>query len=109
MDFYPKCYYADKKMIVLENLVLEKGYTQANKEERQTLEHAKFALTNLAKHHAIGHLMIKENGGPDKFFKRFPNLEFESFDTSFMINLIEGLCNNSVLSNKNILEKNDIP
>ncbi len=93
-------------MIVLENLVLDKGYSLKNKAEQQSLECAQFAIKTLAKHHAIAHVMIAENGGPQKFFKIFPNLDLESFDKPFMMNLLKGMCDNAVLSNIKILEKN---
>ncbi len=69
MNFYPKCYFADEHMIVLENLVVDKGYELKNKDEGQTLENAKFAMKTLAKHHALGHVMIMETGGSEKFFQ----------------------------------------
>lgn len=40
VNFYPKCYYGDKKMIVLENLVLEKGLVMLKKEDLHDLEAA---------------------------------------------------------------------
>ncbi len=86
-------------MIVLENLVLDKGYSLKNKEELQSLECAQFAIKTLAKHHAIAHVLITENGGPQKFFKTFPQLDVESFDKPFMVNLGTGMCNKAVHSN----------
>lgn len=41
MDIYPKCYFADDKLIVLENLLLEKDYGLLDKEELQDFETAK--------------------------------------------------------------------
>lgn len=42
MDIYPKCYYADDKCIVFENLVVGKGYVLLNKEEQQDFESARY-------------------------------------------------------------------
>lgn len=41
IDFYPKCYYGDDKMIVLENMVVDKGYELIPREIRQDLEAAR--------------------------------------------------------------------
>jgi len=90
-------------MIVFENVVTEKVFTLVNKTEQQDLEAARceilllyyffqvfpviivklylsrFALKTLAIHQAVGYALIKEMGGPQKFFEKFPILEFEVF------------------------------
>jgi len=93
---------------VLENLVVEKGYQLINKEVGQDLEMAKFAMKNLAKHHALGHVMIMEIGGPEKFFQKFPNLDHEAFRQPSMISIMESTFTNCIKSNIKILEKNDV-
>lgn len=41
MDFFPTCFYADDKEIILENLVKDKGYYLNSKLDRQDLETVK--------------------------------------------------------------------
>lgn len=108
LNFYPKCYYGDGKMIVLENLVVGKDYILRNKEDRQDLESAKCGVTALAKHHALGHVMIEENGGVEKFFERFQYLDFEGYDNPFIEGMMGQMFDNCVKSNMKILERNDI-
>ncbi len=44
-DIYPKCYFADdEKLIILENLVADKGYTLLGKQGRHSLEVATYIL-----------------------------------------------------------------
>lgn len=44
VSFYPKCYFADKTMIVMEDLGLERGFVMLKREERQDLEEAMYGL-----------------------------------------------------------------
>lgn len=39
---YPKCYFADEKMIVLENLALDKGFAILDRDGHQDFETAKY-------------------------------------------------------------------
>lgn len=41
MNIYPKCYYADEKITVLENIVLEKGYEMLDRAVPQDFDGAK--------------------------------------------------------------------
>lgn len=41
VDFYPKCYHGDDKLIVLENLKIEKGYELLDNKKRHDLEAAR--------------------------------------------------------------------
>lgn len=41
-DIYPKCYFADERLIILENLVADKGCTLLGKQERHSLEVATY-------------------------------------------------------------------
>ncbi len=81
MDIYPKCYYGDDKLVVLENLILTKGFMLHKKEDMQDFDAAQFALSSLAKHHAISYAYIKDVGGPEVFFKRFDDFTFLGMDT----------------------------
>ncbi|CAL8123643.1 unnamed protein product [Orchesella dallaii] len=108
IDFYPKCYYGDQTMVVLENLVLEKGYVLLNKEVKQDLEATRLAIVNLAKHHAISYAFIKELGGAEKFFDRFPNLNFEPFLQESARVMMEPMLDNGLSTNITILEKNNV-
>ncbi len=60
MDIYPKCYWADKKLIVLENLVMSKGFILPDKENLQDFNAAQFALTALAKHQVLSYAYMKD-------------------------------------------------
>ncbi len=84
MDIYPKCYYADEQLIVLENLVLDKGFVLLEKEKMQDFYAAQFALTTLAKHHAISYCYVKDIGGSQQFLKRFEDFNFLSYDAEKM-------------------------
>ncbi|CAL8123655.1 unnamed protein product [Orchesella dallaii] len=108
LDFYPKCYYGDETLIVLENLVLDKGYMLLDASEKQDMEAVRFAITNLAKHHGLSYAFISELGGPEPFFKRFPTLDFNAYDVPSFRNDFESTIENSIKSNINILERNDV-
>ncbi len=95
-------------MIVLEHLVVDKGYSLISKEELQNLECAQLAVKTIAKHNALGHVMIAENGGPENFFKRFPDLNFESLDKPPFLGILTSSFATCVNSNIKILEKNDV-
>lgn len=43
MDNFPKCWYADEDMVVLENLVLDDSFIMLNKDDKQDLFTAKLA------------------------------------------------------------------
>lgn len=88
MEIYPKSYYGDEHLVVLENLVLNKGFTLLNKEDFQDFNAAQFALATLAKHHAISYAYIKEIGGPKEFFKRFTDFDFLGFDNKNVRSLL---------------------
>lgn len=62
------------------------------------------ALTTLAKHHAISYAFVKENGGPDEFFNRFPNLNFEAFNQDILKVMLEPLIENGIKTNIKLLE-----
>lgn len=64
----------------------------------------RFALITLAKHHAISYAMIQEEGGAEKFFKRFPNLDYEGFDKPQFIDMMQPICTNSLNLNLKILK-----
>ncbi|ODN02404.1 putative oxidoreductase dhs-27 [Orchesella cincta] len=106
VDMYPKCYFGDSNMIVLENLVVDKGYELLDKNEKQDLEAVRFAITTLAKHHAISYALIQEMGGPENFFKRFKNLNFEMYATSKARSIMEPMIENAINTNIKILQKN---
>ncbi|CAL8070780.1 unnamed protein product [Orchesella dallaii] len=106
VDMYPKCYYGDNDLIVLENLVVERGYVLLNKEEPQDLDAVRFAIATIAKHHAISYALIQEMGGPQNFFKRFPNLDFEAFYQPTGRAMMEPMLENGINTNVKILEKN---
>ncbi|CAL8123631.1 unnamed protein product [Orchesella dallaii] len=108
LDMYPKCYYGDNKMIVFENVVLEKGYTLLPKDEMQNLDAATVAIQTLAKHHAISHAMIQNYGGSEKFFKKFPNLNYESFTRPAFRAMIEPALTNALNVNIQLLEKHAV-
>ncbi|CAL8123646.1 unnamed protein product [Orchesella dallaii] len=110
LDFYPKCYYGDENSIVFENLVLDdKGYTLLDAGEKQDMEAVRFAITNLAKHHAISYAFIKELGGPGPFLTQFPTLDFEAFTSPKCRAIFEPVVKNSIASNIQILERTDVP
>ncbi|CAL8123649.1 unnamed protein product [Orchesella dallaii] len=109
LDFYPKCYYGDKTLMVLENLVLDKGYSLLELAEKHDMEVVRFAITNLAKHHGLSYAFIRELGGPEPFFKRFPILDFDVYALPSFRNAFESMMENAIKSNIQILERNDIP
>ncbi|ODN02392.1 putative oxidoreductase dhs-27 [Orchesella cincta] len=106
VDMFPKCYYGDEHMIVFENLVVEKGYELLDKKELQDLEAIRFAIINLAKHHAISYALIQEMGGPENFFKRFPNLDFEVYTQPTARTMMDPMIENAIDTNLKILQKN---
>ncbi|CAL8070772.1 unnamed protein product [Orchesella dallaii] len=106
VDMYPKCYYGDDDMIVFENLVVEKGYVLLDKVEQQDLDAVRMAIATLAKHHAISYAFIQEMGGPQNFFKRFPNLNFEAFNQPTARAMMDPMCENGINTNVKMLEKN---
>ncbi|ODM93652.1 putative oxidoreductase dhs-27 [Orchesella cincta] len=108
LDIYPKCYYGDDKLMIFENLVVDKGYVLLPKEEMQDFEAATFAMKTLAKHHAISHAMIKAQGGPQKFFQKFKSLDFESFSAPAFEFMIKSSLENNLNTNIQLLETNNI-
>jgi len=64
----------------------------------------RFAIKTLAKHHAISHVMIQESGGAAKFFRRFPDLDLDTFSIQFVLDMMEGIYRNAIISNVKILE-----
>ncbi|ODN02403.1 putative oxidoreductase dhs-27 [Orchesella cincta] len=106
VDMYPKCYYGDENMVVFENLVVEKGYELLNKVEQQDLDAVRFAIKTLAKHHAISYALIHEMGGPENFFKKFPNLDFECFNIPNARTMMEPMMNNGINTNVKLLQRN---
>ncbi|CAL8123619.1 unnamed protein product [Orchesella dallaii] len=109
VDLYPKCYFGDKNMIVFENLVLEKGYELLNKQERQDLDAVRFAVTTLAKHHAISYAFIKESDGPENFFKRFQNLDFEAYAQPTARAMLDSMLDKGIVTNVTMLQKSNLP
>ncbi|ODM90786.1 hypothetical protein Ocin01_15895 [Orchesella cincta] len=104
-NIYPKCYFADDKITIFENLFL-KGYRLGDREEKQSLEEAKIALSTLAQHHAISFALIKEYKGPIEFFKKFENLDFECYFTDQARGSLEPLMENGISACITMLEKN---
>ncbi|CAL8070783.1 unnamed protein product [Orchesella dallaii] len=104
VDMYPKCYYGDDDLIVFENLVVGKGYILLDKQEQQDLDATKIAIKSLAKHHAISHALIQEMGGPEPFFQRFRNLDFEVYNQPTARNLMAPMIDNSIRTNVKILQ-----
>ncbi len=104
VEIYPKCYYGDEKLVVLENLVLNKGFILLDKENMQDFDAAQFALTTLAKHHAISYAYIKDIGGPVEFLKRFEDLTFLSFDAEKMRAMMVPFVDDPVALSIKILE-----
>ncbi|CAL8117040.1 unnamed protein product [Orchesella dallaii] len=105
LDFYPKCYYSDEIMMVFENLVLDKGYTLLKAEEKQDMEAVMwFAITNLAKDHAISYTFMKELGGPGSFFTQFKTLGLEAYTLPICRKAFESMIGDSIKLNIQILE-----
>ncbi|CAL8138694.1 unnamed protein product [Orchesella dallaii] len=109
MDIYPKCYYGDNNVLVFENLVLGKGYELLNKVNKHDLETARVSIATLAKHHGISYAFIKDQGGPENFFKKFIHLDFEAYTQPTAKSTIEPMLDNGIIANVKILEKSDIP
>ncbi|CAL8123628.1 unnamed protein product [Orchesella dallaii] len=108
LDIYPKCYYGDNKTLIFENLVVDRGFILLPKEEMQNLDAATLAIKTLAKHHAIGHAMIQTHGGPEKFFHKFKNLDFEPLIIPTFAKMIESGLENNLNTMVLLLETNDI-
>ncbi|CAL8147826.1 unnamed protein product [Orchesella dallaii] len=108
LDFYPKCYYGDKTMVVLENLVIDKDYMLLEAGEKQDMEAVRLAITNLAKHHGLSYAFISELGGPGPFFRRFPNLDFDAYAQPSFRKSFESMMESSIKSNVQILERNNV-
>ncbi|ODM93654.1 hypothetical protein Ocin01_13030 [Orchesella cincta] len=109
VDFYPKCYYGDKSIVVFENLVLDKGYSLLKADEKQDMDAVRFAITNLAKHHAISHAFIKEFGGPELFFARYPTLDLDPFSNPICQKIFGPMIENGIKTHIKTLERYDIP
>lgn len=62
------------------------------------------AIKTLAKHHAISYAMIKEAGSVKRFFKRFTDLDFESYRNPYFMDLTKPLLINGLSANLKILE-----
>ncbi|CAL8070771.1 unnamed protein product [Orchesella dallaii] len=107
VDMYPKCYYGDDDMIVFENLVVGKGYVMLDKQEMQDLEATKLGINSLAKHHAISYALIQEMGGPEPFFQRFPNLDFEVYNQPSARKMIAPMVDNAIKTNVKILQNDN--
>ncbi len=109
MDIYPKCYFADEDMVVLDNYLdgSDTGYMLLNKIERQDFKSAEIALKTLAKHHAISYAFIQEKfgGKGEEFLKRFPIFGEDAFKTEAVKGMMQPIMENGVEINIKILEK----
>ncbi|CAG7727337.1 unnamed protein product [Allacma fusca] len=68
----PKCYYADKELVVMENLV-KNGYFVLDKTNGHTFEQSRIALRSLAKLHGISYVLVNQLG-EEAFLEKYPFL-----------------------------------
>lgn len=68
------------------------------------MEYFRLALKTLGKHHGISYAMIQENGGDDKFFERFTNLDHDAMAQPTMANMMCASFENSITTNITIVE-----
>lgn len=61
-------------------------------------------MVTIAKHHALGHAMIQECGGSEAFFKMFPNLDFEAFETPILLKTMNESFTSNISTNASIIE-----
>ncbi len=70
----------------------------------QDFEAAKFALTTLAKHHAISYAFIKEIGGHKVLMEKFPAFSCEMYKTEIAKEMLPSMFEDAVTINLNIVE-----
>lgn len=65
---------------------------------------SRIVLKALGKHHAISHGLIQATGGREKFFQKYPNLDYDGLLHPKLVDMVEGQFANGYETCLNVLK-----